>query len=98
MRVHVHLYPPLNTAAGQSRLEMVLADDENTMQSVIDKMVEQFGRQFRNLLYDDKGSIVSGWCAFINQQPAVHFNQPDALTTAVSDGDEISLLLALAGG
>jgi hypothetical protein len=30
--------------------------------------------------------------------PPVHFNQPDALATSLCDGDEISFLLALAGG
>jgi molybdopterin converting factor small subunit len=98
MQVRVHLYPPLNNAAGRSRLEVVLDGDEDSLQTLIDKMVEQFGDKFRKLLYDDRGLIVGGWCAFINQKPPIHFNQPDALTTALCDGDEISLLLALAGG
>ncbi len=98
MRIRVHLYPPLNNAVGRSRLEMVLDRDNASLQSLIDKMVEQFGDQFRKLLYDDRGCIVAGWCAFINQKPPVYFNQPDALTTALCDGDEISFLLALAGG
>lgn len=98
MRIHVQLYPPLNNAAGRSRLEVVLDRDDVSLQSLIDKMVEQFGDQFRKLLYDDRGRIVGGWCAFINQKPPVHFNQPDALATPLSDGDEISFLLALAGG
>ena len=98
MRIRVHLYPPLNNAAGRSRLEVVLNRDDDSLQALIDKMVEQFGHQFRKLLYDDRGLIVGGWCAFINQKSAVHFNQPDALATALCDGDEISILLALAGG
>lgn len=98
MQVRVHLYPPLNNAAGRSRLEVVLDGDEDSLQTLIDKMVEQFGDKFRKLLYDDRDLIVGGWCAFINQNPPVHFNQPDALTTSLCDGDEISFLLALAGG
>jgi molybdopterin converting factor small subunit len=98
MRIRVHLYPPLNSAAGRSRLEVVLDGDEDSLQALIDKMVEQFGDQFRKLLYDDRDRIVGGWCAFINQNPPVHFNQPDALVTSLFDGDEISFLLALAGG
>ena len=98
MRVRVHLYPPLNNAAGRSRLEVVLDGNDASLRSLIDKMVEQFGDQFGKLLYDDRGRIVGGWCAFINQTPPVHFNQPDALATSLCDGDEISLLLALAGG
>ena len=98
MRIRVHLYPPLNNAAGRSRLAVVLDREHVTLQSLIDKMVEQFGDQFRKLLYDDRDRIVGGWCAFINQKAPVHFNQPDALTTPLGDGDEVSFLLALAGG
>jgi molybdopterin converting factor small subunit len=98
MRIRVQLYPPLNDAAGRSRLELVLDGDEVSLQSLIDKMVELFGDDFGKLLYDDRGRIVGGWCAFVNQKSPVHFNQPDALATPLCDGDEISLLLALAGG
>ena len=98
MRIRVHLYPPLNNAAGRSRMEIVLDPGEPSLQALIDKMVEQFGDKFRKLLYDDRDRIVGGWCAFINQKSPVHFNQSDALTTSLCDGDEVSLLLALAGG
>ena len=98
MRIRVQLYPPLNDAAGRSRLELVLDGDDVSLQSLIDKMIELFGDDFGKLLYDDQGRIVGGWCAFVNQKTPVHFNQPDALATPLCDGDEISLLLALAGG
>jgi molybdopterin converting factor small subunit len=98
MRIRVLLYPPLNNAAGRSRLEVVLDRDDVSLQSLIDKLVEQFGDKFRKLLYDDQDRIVGGWCAFINQKAPVHFNQTDALATPICDGDEISFLLALAGG
>jgi molybdopterin converting factor small subunit len=98
MRIRVHLYPPLNNAAGRSRLEVALDRDDDSLQALIDKMVGQFGDRFRRLLYDDRGRIVGGWCAFINQKSPVHFNQPEALATSLRDGDEISFLLALAGG
>lgn len=98
MRIRVQLYPPLNDAAGRSRLEVVLDGDDVSLQSLIDTLVKQFGDDFRKLLYDDRGRIVGGWCVFINQKTPVHFNQPDALATPLCDGDEVSFLLALAGG
>ena len=97
MMVKVHLFPPLNNAAGKSRVDTVL-DDGNTIADVIDKLVEQFGTEFHRLLFDDRGSIIPGWCARINQDPPLHFNQVDTLATKILDGDEISILLALAGG
>jgi molybdopterin converting factor small subunit len=98
MRIRVQLYPPLNDAAGRSRLEVVLDGDDVSLQSLIDTLVKQFGNDFRKLLYDDCGRIVGGWCAFVSQKSPVHFNQPDALATPLCDGDEVSFLLALAGG
>jgi molybdopterin converting factor small subunit len=97
VKTFVYLYPPLNNAAGKSRVEIAL-DDKNTIAGVIDELAKQFGPEFCKLLFDDRGLIIPGWCARINQQPPLHFNQPDALATEISDGDEISLLLALAGG
>ena len=98
MRILVNLYPPLNNAAGRSHLEILMDRNDVSLQALIDKMADQFGDKFRKQLYDDIGFIIAGWCAFINQKPPVYFNQPDALATTLCDGDEISFLLALAGG
>jgi len=97
VKVRVHLYPPLNNAAGKSLVEIAL-DDKSTIADVIDKLAKQFGPEFRKFLFDDRDLIIPGWCARINQRPPLHFNRPDALATEISNGDEISLLLALAGG
>ncbi|UCF91438.1 MAG: MoaD/ThiS family protein [Desulfobacterales bacterium] len=97
MQVCVHLYPPLNTAAGQSLIVMDL-EKENTIQGLIDQLVARFGPQMRRYLFDDKDRIIPGWCVFVNQQPPVYFNRPEALSTILADGDEVSFLLALAGG
>ena len=97
VKVIVHLYPPLNNAAGKSRVDIALGD-KNTVAGVIDKLADEFGPKFRSLLFDDRGLIIPGWCARINQDPPLHFNQVDTLATMISDGDEISILLALAGG
>ncbi len=97
MKIIVHLYPPLNNAAGKSRVDIEL-NDESTIAGLIDKLAAQFGPEFRSLLFDDRGSIIPGWCTRINNQAPLHFNQAATFTTAISDGDEISFLLALAGG
>jgi molybdopterin converting factor small subunit len=97
LKAIVHLFPPLNNAAGKSRVEIGL-DGEYTIAGVVAKLVEQFGAEFRSLLFDGRGSVIPGWCVRINQEPPLHFNHPDTLATEISEGDEISLLLALAGG
>ena len=97
MNVRVRLYPPLNNAAGQNRVEFTL-DADATLRVLIDEMVERFGDKVYHCLFDDGGRIISAWCAFINQRPPVHFNRPEAMLTPLADGDEIGILLALAGG
>jgi molybdopterin converting factor small subunit len=96
MKLHLRLYPPLNTAARRDTLELSL-EGEVTIQRLIDDLVERFGSEFRQHLYDDRGRIVPAWCLFVNERP-VHFNRPEALTTPLADGDELGFLLALAGG
>ena len=97
MNVRVHLYPPLNNAAGQSQVEFAL-DADATIQVLIDKLVERFGDEIHRFLFDDQGRIIPGWCAFINQRQPVYFNRPEAMRTPLAEGDEIGILIALAGG
>ena len=97
MNVRVQLYPPLNNAAGQRQVEFAL-DAGATVQVLIDKLVERFGDEIHRFLFDNQGRIIPGWCAFINQRQPVYFNRPAAMRTPLADGDEIGILIALAGG
>ena len=97
MNVRVHLYPPLNNAAGQRQVELAL-DAGATVKVLIDKLVERFGDEIHRFLFDDQGRIIPGWCAFINQRQPVYFNRPEAMRTPLAEGDEIGILIALAGG
>jgi molybdopterin converting factor small subunit len=60
--------------------------------------VERFGDEIHRFLFDNLGRIIPGWCAFINQRQPVYFNRPEAMRTPLADGDEIGILIALAGG
>ena len=97
MRVTIKLYPPLNTAAGRSDVELDV-DGPATLRAIIDQLCERFGQVFRGYLFDDKGAIIPAWCVFINDQRPTHCNRSGALETPVADGDKLSFLLALAGG
>jgi molybdopterin converting factor small subunit len=96
MNLRIRLYPPLNNTAGRDRLELSLGE-KATIQALIDELVARFGPEFRRHLYDDRDRFIPAWCAFINNR-AVHLNQPEALKTPLNDGDEVSFILALAGG
>jgi molybdopterin converting factor small subunit len=96
MQVQVKLFPPLNTTAGRSEVKVALSG-QSTIQVVIDELVEQFGPFFRQHLYDDQGRIVPAWSVFVNGQP-VQLNRPENLETPVTGGDELILVLNIAGG
>jgi molybdopterin converting factor small subunit len=96
MNLRIRLYPPLNNSAGQNRLELSLGD-KVTVQTLIDELVGRFGSKFRRHLYDERDQFIPAWYAFVNNRP-LHLNRPEALETPLNDGDEVSFILALAGG
>jgi len=96
MNLFIRLYPPLNNSAGRDRLELSLGDTV-TVQTLIDALVGRFGPEFRRYLYDERDQLMPAWYAFINNRP-LHLNRPEALETPLKEGDEVSFILALAGG
>ncbi len=96
MALRVHLTPPLNNTAGRDILEIPLPGAES-VEALLNRLIERFGPAFRQHLYDDRDLFIPSWVVFINKQP-VHLNRPEAFSTPLKDGDEISFLLALAGG
>lgn len=96
MKLRVKLFPPLNNTAGQSQVTVEL-NGEATIQHVIDALVAEFGSQFRQHLYDDRGQIVPAWSVFVNHRP-VQLNRQENLNTPVQDGDELAFILNIAGG
>ena len=98
IQVEVRLLPPLNNTSGRDRVLLTLKKDK-TLQGVIDGLLEQFdSRTFYLHLYDTEGRLIPAWQVFINKDPAVRLVARDGLNTPVKDGDEITFLLALAGG
>ncbi|MBT3254901.1 MAG: MoaD/ThiS family protein [Deltaproteobacteria bacterium] len=98
IQVNVRLLPPLSNTAGRDRVRLTLKKDK-TLQGVIDGLLTQFdSRTFYLHLYDTEGRLVPAWQVFINQRPAVRLVARDGLKTSVKDRDEITFLMALAGG
>ena len=95
MTVTVRLYPPLNDAAGREQITLAVAG-QATIGSILERLAAQLGPDFRRYLYDDE-HIIPAWCVFVNGQP-VQLNRPASLETGVSDGDELAILLNVAGG
>ncbi len=96
MTVTVQLYPPLNDATGQDRITLALPGSA-TIGSILERLVTQYGPEFRRHLYDLDECVIPAWCVFVNGRP-VQLNRPANLETVVNDGDELALLLNIAGG
>jgi molybdopterin converting factor small subunit len=96
MQVLVHLYPPLNNTAGLARVPLTLVE-QATIQTVVDALIERFGSVMRHHLYDAQGRIIPAWSVFVNGEP-IQFNRPENLQTVLRDGDDLSLLMNIAGG
>lgn len=96
MNVSVHLYPPLNSAAGSDRV-LIALEAPATVGDVLGALVARYGAEIRRYLYGDGATVVPAWTAFVNDVP-VQLNNDEALETPVSDGDEVALILNLAGG
>jgi MoaD family protein len=97
MSIRVRLLPPLNTAAGRSRVE-IAAEGLETVGDLIKNLTDQFGEDFRRSLFSEDGRLIPAWCVFVNDRPPVYFNSGEALQTPLQEGDEVTFLLALAGG
>ena len=98
IHVNVHLLPPLSNTAGKERVKLTLKTPP-TIQRVIEALLERFDSpEFRLHLYDTEGRLVPAWRAFVNGRPSANLGRREDLATPVADGDEITFLLALAGG
>ena len=98
VQVEVRLLPPLSNTAGRERVRLELGGDA-TLRGVMDRLLGQFpSQEFYLHLYDTEGRLIPAWNAFINGGPAVRLITRDGQATPVQNGDEITFLLALAGG
>jgi len=98
IEVEVRLLPPLSNTAGREKVKLTLGEGA-TVEGVIAALLERFDDpEFRLHLYDTDGRFIPAWRAFINGRPIKRLVSPEGRTTPVSDGDEITFLLSLAGG
>ncbi|HSR10857.1 MAG TPA: MoaD/ThiS family protein [Thermodesulfobacteriota bacterium] len=96
MRINLKLFPPLSDTARTAELPVEL-EDAATLGTIIDHLVNRYGPGMKQHFFDDRGRIIPSWAFFVNRK-IVPFNQPGALAVAVAAGDEVSIILNIAGG
>ena len=93
MKVDIRIPSPLRRyTANQAKVEIEL--DGNSVAEALDKLVKEFDELKRHL-YDDEGSLRNFVNIYHNSED-VRFT--DGLQTKVSEGDELSIIPAIAGG
>lgn len=91
MSVLVRIPTPLqNLVGGQSEVSV----DASTLREAISRLAEQ-NSEFQNRLMDDKGELRRFVNVYVNEED-VRFLQK--LDTPLKDGDEVSIVPAIAGG
>ncbi|MFQ5857635.1 MAG: MoaD family protein [Anaerolineae bacterium] len=94
MRVHLKIFlPVLPEAIGRKELEMEFAGE--TINDLIEHLVARYGRKARQALYDEKGELDPVVQVLLNGKEWVTH---DRLDTALQDGDNVVLMIMMAGG
>jgi len=94
MRVRLKvLLPVLPEAIGRKELEVGFAGE--TVNDLIKYLVARYGRKARQALYDEKGQLDPLVQVLLNGKEWVTH---DRLDTALQDGDNVVLMIMMAGG
>ena len=94
MQIRVTLFGGARVVAGKPTIDLSFDMQHVTLAQVIDSIIARYPRA-RPYLLDAAGSRQPHIRVLINQARP----QPDAtLSTAIHDGDEVALLIAVAGG
>lgn len=95
MRVTARLLPPVGGAFERGTVDFSLTSGA-TVRNLLDAVVAAYPETERYLL-DPQGRLLPVWRVFRNDQPLVR-EQELLREVELADGDEIILLMALAGG
>ena len=94
MKVHLKmLLPVLPEAVGRKDLEVEFAGE--TVNDLLDHLIARYGRKARQALLDDQGQLDPVVQVLLNGEEWIRHDQLDR---ALQDGDQVILMLMLAGG
>ncbi|MEM3695890.1 MAG: ubiquitin-like small modifier protein 1 [Candidatus Bathyarchaeia archaeon] len=97
MRVSVRFFTSLREIVGKREETLEFSDDERvTVDSVLRRLSERYGKDFDDYLYDSKTGEVKGFLQFlINGRSASTLK---GLETELSDGDVLAIIPPVGGG
>ena len=94
MKVHLKIFlPDLPEAIGDNELDFEFSGE--TVEDLIDSIVERYGRQAKQALYNEKGEFDPLVQVLLNGEEWV---TRDRLDTTLQDGDSLIFMMMMAGG
>ena len=94
MKVNLRIFlPKLPEVIGCKELEVELSGGK--IHDLIDHIVARYGRKAEQALYDEKGELDPVVQVLLNGEVWITRNQLD---TALQDGDNVVLMMMMAGG
>jgi molybdopterin converting factor small subunit len=90
--VRIHLFATLRIAAGQSEIDAPLLEASD-LTAVLTEVAGHLGEKFRTTLFDSEKAIARDVVVCLNSRVIDRGEH-----VLVSDSDEVSLLMPLAGG
>jgi MoaD family protein len=94
MKVNLKIFlPVLPEVIGRKELEVEFAGE--TINDLIEHLVARYGRKARQALYDEKGEFDPVVQVLLNGEEWI---TRDQLDTVLQDGDNVMLMMMLAGG
>ena len=92
MQVTINYFAQVRQAAGVDSERLPL-DDGVDIQTALSELARRHGDDFRALVLDETGAVRPGLLTVVNGQSV-----PSPQQHPLADGDEISLISAVAGG
>lgn len=94
MRVYVRLFGPLRVVVGSGEVEVALSGDSATVAQALDSLIARYP-QAQRYLRDPAGAMPPGLRALRGD---TRLDDATALAAQLRDGDNLTLLMPIAGG
>jgi MoaD family protein len=95
MKVTVKIFTALRELVGKGQIIVEINAPKPTVQTVLDQLNKQYGKEFAEYVYDENGDV-RGFLQFLINGESV--TMPKGLRTRLKDGDTIAILPPVGGG
>ncbi|MFX0147335.1 MAG: MoaD/ThiS family protein [Candidatus Hodarchaeota archaeon] len=94
IEIRIYFFSVISDVTNKDELKLTI-EEESTVKEVVDKIIQYFGKKFRELILKNPNEINDYIIIAKNGKDVRSLNN---LNTFLQDGDEISFLPAIAGG